>query len=388
MSALNIFVSLQDITTVGTGSDGENVGYYLALSGDANIMAVGAHGASNVEYRAGITKLYRRAGTNWNKFQELTGSHERHANFGFSVDLSDDGSTLVIGARYKSVYIYDYNTGTNKYGLTQTIPADVNSAEVCVSGDGSTIGFTAYSSTVGSKVYKRINNVFQQRGETFFSYGSSSSGIALNYNGTIVAIGDRTWASNQGRVGVFQWRDDDGDGSMVWEQMGSNITGVASDDSLGGLKTVSITHDGLTVSVGAYGYDLDGLSNRGLVRVYNHDSSQDTWQQSGDDIVGDNTKDSLGVNKLSPDGRYLVVGAGGVGLEFGNYVKLLAKKGNNYVMIGDKWTTNEESYFGNGGVDITADAGAIAIGDSGYNNGKGRAYFVVRHDFANILSNL
>ena len=79
---------------------------------------------------------------------------------------------------------------------------------------------------------------------------------------------------------MFQWRDDNEDdnedGIMVWVQMGSDITGDAAEDYLGEYGCVSITNDGLTIALGSPLYDRDGLSNRGLVRVYNHDSISDT----------------------------------------------------------------------------------------------------------------
>jgi len=277
------------------------------------------------------------------------------------------------------VYIYEFNNVTSKYVLFHAT-ADIDAVEVCVSGDGNTVGVTSSS---GARIFVRDGNAFQQRGSTFTGYADDWSGIALSYDGNIVAIGHRDWFSYRGRVGVFQWRDDNGNGSMVWVQMGSNITGDAVDDYLGQYGCVSITNDGLTVAVGALGYDRDGLSNRGLVRAYNHDSTTDEWNQIGGDLVGDNAIDYFSKPAFSSDGTYLAVGAYGTG----DYVKVLAKNGNNYEMIGEKVTSREGVSFGHS-VDISADGAAVLIGDSGagFSNEKGRTYLLVRNDSTNTPS--
>ena len=222
--------------------------------------------------------------------------------------------------------------------------ADVDAVEVCISGDGSTVGVASSSSSgIGASIFVRDGNAFQKRGDTFTGYGSDWSGIALSYNGTIVDMGDRVWSSGRGRVGVFQWRDDSGSGIMVWVLMGSDITGDAAGDYLGHYGCVSITNDGLTEALGAPYYDRDGLSDRGLVRVYNHDSTNDAWNQSGSDLVGDNAYDNFSKTAISSDGKYLAVGAYNVN----GYVKVLAKNGTNCEMIGEKVTSGEVGRFFN-----------------------------------------
>jgi len=140
--------------------------------------------------------------------------------------------------------------------------------------------------------------------------------------------------------------------------MGSDITGHADRDYLGWYECVSITHDGLTVSVGAEGYDRDGLSSRGLVRVYGHDSTNNTWNKIGSDLVGDNAGDYFSITEVSSDGAYLTVGSYGTG----DYVKVFAKIGNNYEMIGEKVTSGDGVDFGYS-VDISADGAAVAFGN-------------------------
>ena len=92
---------------------------------------------------AGLVRLYGRNGTDWNMSQQINGPAVTWGYFGRSLDLSDDSSTLVVGALDRRVYIYDYNNVTSVYDLFNST-ADVNAAGVCVSGDGSTVSVTSY----------------------------------------------------------------------------------------------------------------------------------------------------------------------------------------------------------------------------------------------------
>ena len=69
---LKTFVSWQDLVAIGTGdANGDRFGVDVALSGDANTMAVGADQAD--PDGAGIVRLYGRDGTDWNMFQQING---------------------------------------------------------------------------------------------------------------------------------------------------------------------------------------------------------------------------------------------------------------------------------------------------------------------------
>jgi len=111
---------------------------------------------------------------------------------------------LVVGAWSRSAYIYELSNAF-VYDLLYTT-ADADAGEVCVSGDGSTVGVTSTTGS-GARIFVRDGNAFQQRGSSFTGYSSRRSGIALNYDATIAAIGHHTWSSYRGRVSVFEWRD-------------------------------------------------------------------------------------------------------------------------------------------------------------------------------------
>lgn len=234
-----------------------------------------------------------------------------------------------------------------------------------MSGDGKVVGVTLTGGDKGARIFEKNGARFQQRGSDFTVYGFKG-GIALNYNGGIVIIGDSSYSPYRDRAGVFQWKDENNDGSMHWVQLGDDITADVAGDLLGDIGSVSITHDGLTVAVGASGYDGNG-TDKGLVRVYNYAEPEQTWKQSGVDLVGDNSYDEFSRTSLSSDGTYLTVGA-----YVGNYVKIFGKNGNNYDIIGEK-VNGELGYFGSS-VDMSADGSTVAIGAYFFESRKGRCY--------------
>jgi len=369
--------SLQELVTIDTGNHfrpgwHDQFANSVALSGNGQRMAVGAYdGEINAYGDVGYVRLYDKDGTEWNMIQQINGTADR-GYFGGSVDLSHDGSTLTVGSLYNDVRMYEFSNSSFSYALLYTTDR-IFAAEVSVSGDGKIVGVTSTTSSSGARIFERIGDEFQQKGSAFTDYGRYRSGIALNYFGTIVIIGDRNWSSGRGRVGVFQWKDDGSNGSMEWMQMGSDIKGDTAYTNFGFFGCVSTTHDGLTVAIGAETYDKDGLADRGLVRVYNYASTEDMWKKSPD-LLGDNSYDRLSKTALSYDGTYLVVGAYG-----GEYVKILEKNGSNYEVIGDKVISGEGGNFGFS-VDMSADGDSFAIGAYRYDGYKGRAYLFVGVD--------
>jgi len=270
-------------------------------------MAVGApFGDPNGVYTAGYVKLYEKSGSEWDIMQQINGT-VTEGKFGYSVALSNDASILTIVSYHVAVHMFEYSTESKQYELIDT--KEYYAGEVAVSPDGMVVGIAAGNSSSeepnysGARIFERSGTGFQQRGGDFSEYGRFYSGIDLNYDGSVVIIGDRAWSSGRGRVGVFQWKEN-GE-SMDWVQMGNDFVGDADGDWMGYLGCVSITHDGMTVTVGAYKYD----GTKGLVRVYDYDESEEMWNKFGGDLTGDYSDDYFSANVLSADGMYLVVGA-------------------------------------------------------------------------------
>jgi len=325
------------------------------------IMAVGAYnGNPNGITDAGYLRLYEKFGSDWNSFQQINGN-EVADRFGYSLDLSHDGSILTFTS-YLAVHIYELSSSASLYTWLDT--KNYNACEVAVSPDGSAVGVTSLTSNE-ARIFERFGVGFQQRGIDITGYGFSS-GIALNYNGTIVIVGDYFWDSKRGRAAVYQWKDNIDNGSMDWIKMGLDMTGDASGNSLGYAGSLSITHEGLTVAVGAPFYDEGGY-RKGLVRVNNYDATEGTWIKSERDLIGNSSYDQLFAITLSSDGTYLAAGTWG-----GHYVKIFKKDESKYETIGDI-TSEGGEYFGYT-IDMSADGSTVAIGAYAYDTNKGKVY--------------
>jgi hypothetical protein len=115
-------------------------------------------------------------------------------------------------------------------------------------------------------------------------------------------------------------------------QRGADIDGEAADDGSG--RSVSVSADGLTVAVGATGYDGAG-SYAGHVRIYTWGGSG--WVQRGADIDGEAISDRSGNSvSLSADGLTVAVGADnnhGAGSEAG-HVRIYTWGASSWVQRG------------------------------------------------------
>ena len=83
---------------IGTPIHGEiysGFGWGIAISGDANVIAVGAPSAVS---NYGIVKLFKNTSNTWNQIGVTLQGDNYGDNFGNYVDLSDDGTTLAVGA--------------------------------------------------------------------------------------------------------------------------------------------------------------------------------------------------------------------------------------------------------------------------------------------------
>ena len=101
--------------------------------------------------------------------------------------------------------------------------------------------------------------------------------------------------------------DDDGSCVMDWMQLGQDIDGEAAGDQSG--YSVSLSSDGTTVAIGAYGNDGNGYYS-GHVRIYAWNSATSAWEQQGADIDGEAADDWSGWSvSLSSDGTTVAIGA-------------------------------------------------------------------------------
>jgi len=213
-------------------------GFKVSLSSNGNIIAVGNWEGSSwpntTLSRAGSVIVYSYYSNTWNIMGEIIRGKKSYDQ-GHYIKLSGDGQILAIGAygvdNYDNgldsgaAYIYKYNTTNNSWNqLGQTIIpfAELHfeentytyfGASIALSVDGNTIAITqqGYDGEIFTSpnagrciVYKYINNYWSQYGQYIpgFEYEGSSD-IALSSDGATLAYSSQNFKNGIGRVRVF-----------------------------------------------------------------------------------------------------------------------------------------------------------------------------------------
>jgi hypothetical protein len=128
--------------------------------------------------------------------------------------------------------------------------------------------------------YNSDADVWDRMGDGIEGEGNgdmSGEGVAMNADGTIVAIGspqnDNSF-NRAGHVRVFEFDSS----SESWELLRNDIRGEASSDLSG--SSVSLSSEGTTVAIGAV-FNAAAAKLAGHVRVFRYDSGIQQWSQAG-----------------------------------------------------------------------------------------------------------
>jgi hypothetical protein len=302
-----------------TPGEGDRFGFSLALSGDGNIMAVGAVGedsaatgiggnqADNSEEDAGAVYLFARNNA-WSQQAYLKASNTgADDQFGFVLAVSDDGNTLAVGAPLED------STATGING---------NQADNSAGEAGAVYVFGRSGSSWAQQAYVKASNA--GAGDRF---GSS---LALSADGNTLVVGARNEASaatgvngNQasntapGAGAAYVFTRTGGSWSQQAYLKASN-TG-ASD---GFATSLAVSSDGSTLVVGApledgsakgiNGNQADNSAEEaGAAYVFARSGGQWT-QQAYVKASNAGANDEFGVHlALSRDGNTLAIGAAG-----------------------------------------------------------------------------
>lgn len=248
---------------LGEDIDGEAAGDYsgsaVSISSDGSTVAIGAPANDDNGDNAGQCRIYRFDGTRWNQLGQDIDGDRSGAGSGRTVSLSDDGDTIVIGGRTDAIYdggevqAYRFD-GTGWVQIGQTIKSTRSSVEfgfsVSVSDDGTTLLSGAphdsgSADTSGlARAYRFDGNVWKQLGQDIL--GETAS----DYSGTSVSL------SGDGMTAVIGAPRNEGTGNVAGNvrayQLGPAATGkILNDDrSILTVDDVTVTEGGgVTFSV-------------------------------------------------------------------------------------------------------------------------------------------
>ena len=325
------YIKASNTGNAGVGDvpgEGDQFGFSLAISDDGNTLAVGAPSEDSITMgvngdqrdnsasSAGAVYVYTRTGIAWSQQAYIKSDAPPKATggdqFGFSVALSANGSTLAVGA---------YDEGGSARGINGTI-------DMMRNGSGAGYVFTRTGTTWARQAYLKAWN----------SEGGDSWGIAvaLSDDGNTMVLGsadedclcpgvvhapsavgdgDRQTDRSSGAAAVFTRN------GTTWSQQAFIKASNASPNDWLAAR-MSLSGDGSTLLLGAQNEDsaAQGINGRqddnaadDSGAAYLFTRSGNTWSQQAY-IKGSNTQqfDEFGGSVgISTDGRTLVMGARG-----------------------------------------------------------------------------
>ncbi|MFK7782024.1 T9SS type A sorting domain-containing protein [Psychroserpens sp.] len=386
------FAQVQIGSDINGESSFNNMGWDVATSGDGLTVVVGAPGNSTSAYAAGQVKVLQFDGTDWIQLGADLLGVTAEDNFGRAVDITGNGTTVVVGAQYSnangfnsgSAQVFDFD-GTNWVQRGSTLAGENSNDEfgttVSISDDGNRIAVGApYTNT--SDFDNGVLRIFDYDGsqwnQVFEHFGDDESdvfGMSLDMSGDGNHVICGAWinvdgTTKEGYVKVFQF-----DGS--WSQVGATISGEMPGIFTG--ASSSISEDGSIVAVGSWGNDENGTSS-GEVEVYSLIANN--WQPLGGDIQGDSGFERFGwAIDLSDDGTILAVGA-----PQENDARFFRFEGGNWNMVGnaiDGAQVNDDFGYS---IDLSSDGTKVVIGDPNNNVNASDSGFSQVYDLTQVLS--
>jgi hypothetical protein len=254
----------------GTGeSGGAHFGSSVALSGDGNTALIGGPEDSSF---AGAAWMFTRTGTSWSQQgAKLTGGAEEMGlgDFGYSVALSSDGSTALIGAATDG--------GSIANGFV-----------------GASWVFARTGSTWSQQGPKLTSGANGEGGEPLGAFGSS---VALSADGDTALIG----AFGEGRFSGAAWAFSRS--GKTWIRPGTKLTGVGETGAAYFGYGVALSSDGSHALVGG----LEDNAKAGAAWAFTR--SGPTWTQEKLTATPPSTGAGFGYSvALSSDGATALIG--------------------------------------------------------------------------------
>jgi hypothetical protein len=393
-------------------------GYSVALSADGNTALIGARYAIRNNNEAGGAWVFTRSGSTWTQQGgKLNGTghagetlfdHIGEGAFGYSVALSADGNTALIGAPddnggatneggVGAVWVFTRSgstwtqqgekltgtgeTGKGEFGKSVALSADGDTALIGGPGDNGEAGAAWLFTRSGSAWIQQGEKLVGDCTESCANEGTGEAGegmfgtsVALSEDGATAVVSGPADSGGAGAAWVFTRSDG------VWTQQGEKLVGdctsICANEGTGETgkgefgKSVALSADGDTALIGAPA-DSGGV---GAVWVFTRSGS--TWTQQGEKLIGDCTAScanegtgEAGEGKfgtsvaLAEDGDTAMIGGpadnGGAGAAW-----VFTRSGSTWSEQGEKLTGTGESGEGEFGysVALSEDGNTAMIG--------------------------
>lgn len=321
-------VSLIKALTAPDVTNNIDFGNDVALSPDGNFAVIGAFEKnSGGQFRSGGAYQFFWNYGDWKKYSVLeTPFPADDGYFGYAVDISDDGNRLIVSAnrekvavpgdtiRSGQIYIYDKNGSTWTYETLypSLVQGDIRFGEdLDLSGDGSTIIVgTKFDDTPGGDNTGSAY-LFKWNGSNWISSRIYHADLAAldwfgatvkaSYDGNTVLIGAPNDDSATGSVYVYRYIGDtwtfiqklNGSDTTNQNRFGDSI-GVSDDGTKLLIGASQFNSGGKTYSGAVYLYELSGTNYIEKLRFHASDKTNSAYFGYGAALSGDGTTALIG----------------------------------------------------------------------------------------------
>ncbi|MEI7557079.1 fibronectin type III domain-containing protein [Candidatus Chlorohelix sp.] len=399
------------------GSASDWFGGAVALSSDGMTALIGAKNKMvNNQVNQGVAYVYKWNGSTWiQQGPELVASDGAASDsFGWSVALSGDGKTALIGAKNKTytepifpyirhfqqgeAYFFNWNGSTwVQQGDPIIMPDGINEVEdyfgtaVSLSSDGTTAIISAPRKSVNKglgngAVYAYIRNgtTWSQQGapmvasDTSWADGFGES-VALSSDGKTALIGAPYKHAYKGEAYIFTRN------GTTWSQQGEGlVSNTLGMDQFG--TAVSLSGDGTTAFISAPKKTINYKSFQGAMYVYKKNGT--TWSQLGAALVDPNGQVAEIFGKsvaVSSDGTTAIIGAAFPVGKAGGAVFVYKWNGTSWDQNGSALVASDSMLFDEFGaaVALSSDGTVALIGNPSRNQSQGVIY-----RFSKAITNL
>ena len=304
---------------------GSNVAESLAVSDDGRTVVVGAPSIGGADEtpteRNGSAYVFERSDGRWDRQAKLTAEADSEHLFGISTAISGDSSTLLIadpGRNADAGVAYVFEQSNESWNRRATLTADDGNDQdrfgtgLSISEDGSTIVIGApgvespdVTGTGAAYVFGKIDSEWSQQTELVAdenSVGRHGSAVAISSDGRTVIVGaDHVGDSREGIAGfvsVYEQSDEE------WNQ---TATFAPEADDNGSIGSLAVSDDGGTIAFGA----PDGSPGETSGSAFLFEQSEREWRQQATVTPQDSdTQTIFGWSvAVSGDGTTTVVGA-------------------------------------------------------------------------------
>ena len=368
---------------VGTGAVGAAYqGSTVAVSADGATAIVGGWFDNS---QAGAAWVYTRNGGVWTQQgAKLVGTGAvGAAGQGFSVAISGDGNTAIIGgwndnSNLGAAWVFTRSGGVwtqqgGKLVGTGAVGGAHQGVSVAISTDGTTalVGGASDTTGVGAAwAYTRTGVVWIQQGSKLVGTGAvgmaeQGASAALSSDGNTAIVGGFGDNNSVGAAWVFTRS------GGVWAQQGGKLVGTDVVGAAQAGTTVAISGDGNTAVSGGWADN----SQVGAAWVFTR--SGGVWSQQGNKLHGTDAAGAAeqGSVAISADGNTAVLGGeydhSGLGAAW-----IFTRSGGGWSQLGTKLVgTGAVGDAGQGCfVAISSDSSTVVVGGYGDNSNFGAAW--------------